>query len=107
MRLLERRDAPGYTRLPFQAAPALPMNTNATWLQNRIRSMLGDTPPPLFLGRWLFLRLLGCVYLAAFLSAAVQIRGLIGSQGILPLGRYLDAVSAGAFASDAVLARFQ
>lgn len=34
--------------------------------------------------RWLFLRLVGCVLLAAFASLWVQIAGLIGSEGILP-----------------------
>jgi predicted DCC family thiol-disulfide oxidoreductase YuxK len=42
---------------------------------------------------WLFLRLLAIVYLTAFASLAVQITGLIGSRGILPLGGYLTAVS--------------
>lgn len=44
------------------------------------------------LTRWLFLRLLGCVYLAAFASLGLQITGLIGSNGILPLTGYLDAL---------------
>ena len=34
---------------------------------------------------WLFLRLLGAVYVIAFLSLAVQVEGLIGSKGILPV----------------------
>jgi lipase maturation factor 1 len=34
---------------------------------------------------WLFLRLLGLIYFIAFASLAVQIKGLIGSQGILPV----------------------
>jgi predicted DCC family thiol-disulfide oxidoreductase YuxK len=38
----------------------------------------------------LFLRLLGLVYLAAFVSLAVQITGLIGAQGILPAESYLQ-----------------
>ena len=38
--------------------------------------------------RWLFLRLLGLVYLIAFLSMSVQILGLIGSEGILPVAEY-------------------
>jgi len=42
---------------------------------------------------WLFLRLLAAVYLIAFASLAVQITGLIGAQGILPLDGYLAAVS--------------
>ena len=39
---------------------------------------------------WLFLRLLGGIYVAAFASLAVQIRGLVGPDGILPLEEYLD-----------------
>ena len=34
--------------------------------------------------RWLFLRLLGVVYLIAFASLAVQITGLVGEHGLLP-----------------------
>ena len=45
-----------------------------------------------FIGRWLFLRLLGMVYLIAFVSLWVQIEGLVGSDGILPVGDYLDLV---------------
>jgi hypothetical protein len=44
------------------------------------------------LTRWVFLRLLGVVYLAAFVSLGAQVRGLIGDEGILPVGEYLDAV---------------
>jgi len=39
-------------------------------------------------GAW-YLRLLGLIYLAAFISLWVQVDGLIGSQGILPVQRYL------------------
>lgn len=42
---------------------------------------------------WLFLRLLAAIYLIAFASLAVQITGLIGAHGILPIGGYLAAVS--------------
>ena len=34
--------------------------------------------------RWIFLRALGLVFLIAFVSLWVQVKGLIGSQGILP-----------------------
>jgi hypothetical protein len=44
---------------------------------------------------WLFLRGLGLIYLAAFVSVALQILGLVGSDGILPLGEYLDTAHAG------------
>jgi len=42
----------------------------------------------------LFLRLLGAIYLMAFLSLGVQITGLVGERGILPFGEYLEAVRA-------------
>ena len=51
-------------------------------------------PPRYELGAFLFLRGLGLVYLAAFVSFGVQARGLIGSHGILPLGEFADAVRA-------------
>ena len=44
--------------------------------------------------RW-FLRSLGLIYLIAFLSLEVQITGLIGSHGILPVSRFLAAVQSG------------
>ncbi len=43
------------------------------------------------LASWVFLRLFGAIYLSAFASLAVQIEGLVGHDGILPLGNYLDA----------------
>jgi len=54
----------------------------------------GESGPRGYLyARWLFLRALAFVYLSAFYSLAFQIKGLIGPQGILPAGRYLQAVS--------------
>jgi hypothetical protein len=47
-------------------------------------------PPTYLLSRWLFLRLLGAVYLVAFASLAVQITGLVGEHGILPAGPFLE-----------------
>ncbi|HEX9989836.1 MAG TPA: lipase maturation factor family protein [Chloroflexia bacterium] len=44
------------------------------------------------LTRWLFLRLLGVVYLVAFASLWPQIPGLIGRNGILPAGEFLASV---------------
>ena len=44
---------------------------------------------------WVFLRLLGSIYIAAFASLAVQIVGLVGKAGILPLGSYLEGAHQG------------
>src|SRR4051794_4876118 len=40
---------------------------------------------------WLFLRLLGMIYFAAFLSLATQITGLVGVRGILPAVEFLHS----------------
>jgi predicted DCC family thiol-disulfide oxidoreductase YuxK len=41
---------------------------------------------------YLFLRALGLVYLAAFVSFGVQAQGLIGSHGILPVAKLVEAL---------------
>lgn len=62
------------------------------WLPMWFSLPSGAMPANVFISRWLFLRLLGFVYLAAFLSLLVQIKGLIGSHGVLPLTDYLTAI---------------
>jgi len=49
---------------------------------------------------WVFLRSLGAIYVAAFASLGVQILGLVGHDGVLPLGDYLHAAR-GALGSEA------
>lgn len=44
------------------------------------------------IGRSLFVRGLGLVYLCAFVSLGVQIDGLVGSDGILPATRLIEAL---------------
>ncbi len=41
---------------------------------------------------WLFVRALALIYLIAFVSFGTQVRGLIGSHGILPVHSYLQAL---------------
>src|SRR5690348_5129776 len=43
--------------------------------------------------RWIFLRWLGFIYFSAFYALLFQIRGLIGPNGLLPAGDYLEAVA--------------
>jgi predicted DCC family thiol-disulfide oxidoreductase YuxK len=53
-----------------------------------------DREPPRYeLVSFLFLRLLGLVYLVAFVSFAVQAQGLIGSSGIQPLADFTKNVA--------------
>jgi predicted DCC family thiol-disulfide oxidoreductase YuxK len=49
-------------------------------------------PPRYDLASFLFLRLFGLIYLAAFTSFGVQALGLIGSHGILPLAELVEII---------------
>ncbi len=49
--------------------------------------------PSFAVGRWLFTRSVGVIYLIAFISFAVQLSGLIGGAGILPASTFLAAAS--------------
>src|SRR5262249_12357929 len=49
-------------------------------------------PPGERVTTWLFLRLLALVYLSAFASLSVQIVGLAGRQGVLPIGSALASI---------------
>ena len=52
--------------------------------------MSGAPAPGYVRARWLFLRLLGVVFLFAFASLAVQITGLVGAHGLLPAAAFLE-----------------
>jgi hypothetical protein len=48
--------------------------------------------PSFLVGRWIWLRALGGIFFSAFYSLYFQIHGLIGPDGILPAGAYLDEI---------------
>jgi hypothetical protein len=50
-------------------------------------------PARFALTQWVFVRILAVIYAIAFGSLAVQITGLIGAHGILPVADYLKAVA--------------
>src|SRR5579863_9765699 len=50
-------------------------------------------PPGHLVSRWLFLRALGVIYFSAFYSLLFQIRGMLGPDGLLPAGQYLQEVA--------------
>jgi lipase maturation factor 1 len=56
----------------------------------------GDVAAPSTYARasWLFLRMLGIVYLVAFWSLGGQVVGLVGHEGILPADRYMEGARA-------------
>jgi lipase maturation factor 1 len=60
------------------------------------RLLWGDDvrPPTYFAARLWFLRAVGLIFLIAFVSLWVQIDGLIGSNGITPVGEFLSTVRA-------------
>jgi predicted DCC family thiol-disulfide oxidoreductase YuxK len=53
-------------------------------------------PPHYDLVSFIFLRLLGLIYLSAFVSFGVQALGLIGSHGILPIAELVKLISSSA-----------
>src|SRR5437762_9781776 len=57
-------------------------------------SVLAPAKTHVFSG-WLFLRLLGCTYAVAFVSLAVQVRGLSGRNGIAPACEFIEEQRAG------------
>jgi hypothetical protein len=58
-------------------------------MRNALR-WLGDSSSDRLIARWLFLRALGLIYFSAFFALLFQVRGLIGTQGILPAADYLE-----------------
>jgi hypothetical protein len=63
----------------------------------KIRALAARLPrrqsPPYELTSWIFLRVLGVIYLIAFISLGTQILGLVGGGGILPAADYLRVLS--------------
>src|ERR1019366_124557 len=86
------RHLPGFAALAertyaFVASHRAVFYRPCLWLWGR------DYEPPRFdLVSWLFLRAIGLIYLAAFVSFGVQALGLIGSHGILPLSEFAGAI---------------
>src|SRR2546422_2351146 len=92
----------------FRRSQRVPRINNESHLQSTAMDVTnpGGTPPPpadresstgdstYVLSRWLFLRLLGLVYLIAFGSLALQVTGLVGEHGILPATAFLERARA-------------
>jgi len=58
-----------------------------------IRTVIRHYPidvPSFSISRAVFLRLLGAVYLIAFASLTVQVTGLVGENGLMPVGEFLS-----------------
>ncbi|MBM3289739.1 MAG: lipase maturation factor family protein [Candidatus Hydrogenedentes bacterium] len=55
--------------------------------------LVGGISPTYYLSRWVFLRMLGLIHLVAFTSFWWQLKGLIGSNGIMPADFFLKLVT--------------
>ncbi|KRT65892.1 MAG: hypothetical protein XU11_C0017G0018 [Candidatus Dadabacteria bacterium CSP1-2] len=65
-----------------------------TFFSKLTRCLFGQHTEPhsYVLTRWIFLRMLGVIYLIAFVSLWTQINGLVGSNGIIPVKDFLQVV---------------
>jgi predicted DCC family thiol-disulfide oxidoreductase YuxK len=89
------RRVPGFAPLAEWAYAFTAAHRPAFFRISRFLWGKNHEPPRYELVAFLFLRGFGLIYLAAFLSFAVQAQGLIGSHGVLPLAELVDAVTAG------------
>jgi predicted DCC family thiol-disulfide oxidoreductase YuxK len=92
------RRAPGFAAVAEMAYAFTAAHRPAFYRISRFLWGRDYRPPRYDLVAFLFLRAFGLIYLAAFVSFAVQAQGLIGSHGILPIAEFVQAVnrSAGA-----------
>ena len=76
--------------------PGAPESGSRGWLRSALERLRSGPAAPsgYWLTRFLILRLLGLVYLVAFVSLALQVLPLIGGHGLLPAELYLDRVAA-------------
>ncbi len=79
------------TALPDPAALLEPLREGAAWIAAGWGRSEGAAAR-FAVGRWLFLRVLGLAWLAAFVSLWVQVEGLLGERGILPAAGHLRRV---------------
>ena len=90
--LILYRRLPGFAALAELAYAFIAAHREAFFRISRALWGRDYAPPRYDLVAFLFLRGLGLIYLAAFVSFAVQAQGLIGSRGILPLAELVDSV---------------
>jgi predicted DCC family thiol-disulfide oxidoreductase YuxK len=90
------RRLPGFAPLAERTYAFTAAHRPAFFRLSRLLWGKSHEPPRYERVSFLFLRGFGVIYLAAFLSFAVQAQGLIGSHGILPLAELTDAVAASA-----------
>ena len=70
-----------------------PYSGHQSYVEGRVSEVLEPERVTFSFASWLFLKLLGIIYLIAFWSLSTQILGLVGEAGILPAGPFLQSVS--------------
>jgi len=88
------RHLPGFAGLAEAAYTLIAHHREAAYRWSRRLWGPERHPPTYDLVSWLFLRLLGLTFLAAFVSIGSQILGLVGADGILPLPDKLATLAA-------------
>ncbi len=87
------RHLPGFAAVSERAYAFIAAHRSAFFRVSLMLWGAEHAPPRYDLVSFLFLRLFGLIYLSAFLSFAVQAQGLIGSDGVLPLTDFVDALA--------------
>jgi predicted DCC family thiol-disulfide oxidoreductase YuxK len=86
------RHLPGFAAVSEWAYAFIAAHREAFFRVSLLLWGRNHVPPRYELVSFLFLRLLGLVYLSAFVSFAIQAEGLIGSHGIQPLAEFVDNI---------------
>src|SRR6204780_1641350 len=89
--LMLYRHLPGFAPLAERIYAIVASRRSAFYRPSRWLWGRDHEPPQFELVAWLFLRAMGLIYFAAFVSFGVQALGLIGSHGIMPLPEFVDA----------------
>ena len=98
---LSLQTLPKKTIAPMQIAPrprynkAMPISDIILQLPSTIARLFGGWfGQEFWLTRMIFVRALGAIYLVAFLGVLFQMKGLVGSRGLLPAQQFLQQVKA-------------
>ncbi len=87
------RNLPGFAAVAERAYAVIAAHRPALYRVSLLLWGRDHAPPRYELVSFLFLRLFGLIYLAAFISFGVQAVGLIGGHGILPLPDLVHVVT--------------
>jgi hypothetical protein len=85
----DRDQTPPETPTP---ANEIAIDNKLIWIFRRIWYGKDLKRPTYIIASTVFLRMLGVIYLIAFVSLWTQISGLVGDHGLLPVENFLDAV---------------